>query len=278
MVISLTLILFFISLSQFNFSTMKPNLFSAIAILTFFVSFQCEAQFSYTRGWDLDPERNKQYEILLFTNVLAPTCELTYHQKDNPEAKRAFGDTKMKYHLGIGTGGSFRLGRLGDQSALMLNIGGLASYAKLTISNNDFKIKDIKPFEREFHYLKVTFPVSLDYISGGQAIPDKTIKNILGLGAGAAIIGGLNGIGGSAGNVQVSPFVKVEAGYFAGIAFKLRLTYLIGEQLWYEEFDATDVVPNKPPNHPHIYYKLATEGEFMLSLIIMPFSYTWEDY
>jgi hypothetical protein len=75
----------------------------------------------------------------------------------------------------------------------------------------------------------------------------------------------------------VAPYVKAEAGFFAGICWKLRLMYSYSR---INLFDANKSIPSLTSNqYPATDgpFGFATTSNFMVSLILMPFSAKWPE-
>jgi hypothetical protein len=118
--------------------------------------------------------------------------------------------------------------------------------------------------------------LGFDYRIGGDALLDKHTRTMFNIGAG--ISPGMYGSdyapipGGENGGFTVQPYLKAEAGFFLGIAFKVRADLLLGKGKYFnasgEDGDTRlDVTATSP-----------IRG-IRLGLAIMPYSWDWDgDY
>ncbi len=81
-------------------------------------------------------------------------------------------------------------------------------------------------------------------------------------------------------NFGVTPYAKIEGGFFMGWCIKLRLMYTYGKV---NLFDANTAIPSanasNNPLHPMTDgpFGFSTNSNFMVSLILMPFSGKWPE-
>ncbi len=261
--------------------------------LTFIYAFLCisqaaSAQFynSYTppmmqhnfSHWEIDPYKNRFNEIGLLAGIGAPMCKAYYYISDNKGGAReksvtARAKTSMNYGLLVGTG--IHLAKLNEDKSLALNLGVTMLFSRTSISNSELNIKNGTDFKEEIDLLRSGIPISIDYKSGAEAASDKYLKSMFAMGAGIAPKFVSEGFFGGYAIPSLSPFIKVEAGYFLGVAFKIRAMYYFGEQVWYDSYFLDRISDDELPMYGATY-KLYTKGEFQLSLIIMPYSGSWE--
>lgn len=273
---------------------MKKYLFALLAMMSFLHPVNTSAQFSDHNAWaqwkmnenammrggfmNIDPYKSRFNEIGILAGIGAPMCKAYYYISDNRGGVReksvtARAKTSLNYGISIGTGA--HLAKLGENKSLAFNFGVIMLFSKVSISNNELKIKNGTGFKEELELLRSGIPISLDYKSGAEAASDKYLKSMFTMGAGIAPRFISEGFLGGYAIPSLSPFLKVEAGYYLGVAFKLRAMYFFGEQLWMDSYFLDAVTSDELPAYG-ASYRLSTQGEFQLSLIIMPYSGSWE--
>lgn len=224
-----------------------------------------------------DPYKNRFNEIGVILGMSAPDCEVYYSYDDdkgNPVEKKVYGDPKKKFDFGLLIGTGIHLTKLSDKSSLGLNVGVTMNWTKIVLSNEQFKLKDINPFNEEIELLRSSIPISIDYKSGAEAVSDKYLKSMFAFGVGISPQLISYSFWGGYADPALSPFLKVEAGYYLGVAFKIRVLYFIGNQYWDEQLLKTNFTNT---NGGRAYYKLSSAGEVRVALIVMPYSGTWDD-
>ncbi len=78
-------------------------------------------------------------------------------------------------------------------------------------------------------------------------------------------------------NFGVTPYAKIEGGFFLGWCIKVRLMYTMGRV---NLFDANNAIPSTTnPNHPITDgpFGFTSTSNFMVSLVLMPFSGKWPE-
>lgn len=114
--------------------------------------------------------------------------------------------------------------------------------------------------------IEMALPVGADFKYGSDALMDKNEKLCYSFGAGVYPSMDLTvyrEVGGF--NFHVRPYVKAEAGIFAGICMKLRLTYIMGniDYFSYGHSNPGDVESTT----------FTSKGTAVVSLVLMPFSW-----
>ena len=122
---------------------------------------------------------------------------------------------------------------------------------------------------------QISLPLGVEWKVGTDAIKSKRLTFGATLGAGVipqfniTALEGVknfdNGYGWGC-----TPYVKFDWAIFGGICWKLRLMYTYGKV---NLIDVNRLVPNLTDGP----FGVASNGNFMASLIIMPFSYRWEE-
>ena len=73
--------------------------------------------------------------------------------------------------------------------------------------------------------------------------------------------------------LSATPYISFEAGLFKGICWKLRFTYTFGKMSLIKD----GYNWHKPEPYGVSDFSLKSKSVFMVSLILMPFSYDWPD-
>lgn len=170
-------------------------------------------------------------------------------------------------------GYSYPMAKLSEKSVLAITVD--VSYAAFKGDNFSIKLSQNRSFSTMS--IKMTgLPVSIDYKSGTDAVFDKQYRFMYTFGIGFQPT--LTQVDDDD-MFKIYPFVKAEAGIFAGIAFKVRATLTIAGIRDYYEDREDNGLPNVPQDLKLNYSSsLTTEPQLNLSLIIMPFSFLWEKY
>lgn len=273
---------------------MKKCLFALSVVMSFLHPDNTYAQFSDHNAWaqwkmnenammrggfmNVDPYKSRFNEIGIIAGIGAPTCKAYYYISDNKggvREKSVTAKAKMSMNYGLSIGSGIQLAKLSDNKSLALNIAATFIYSKASISNNELAIKNGTDFKEEVELFRSGLPISVDYKSGAEAASDKYLKSMFAMGAGIAPRFVSDEFTGGYAIPSMAPFLKVEAGYFLGVAFKIRAMYYFGEQVWYDSYFSDAISNDALPNY-WATYKLYSKGEFQLSLIVMPYSDSWE--
>lgn len=116
--------------------------------------------------------------------------------------------------------------------------------------------------------VELALPVGVDYKYGCDALKDKSRKFCASFGAGVYPSGSVTVFKDNGGFAfRARPYVRGEIGFFAGICFKVRGTYVLGKTNYINYEDSG------------VGYETSTTfkstGTLALSLILMPFSWKW---
>ena len=121
--------------------------------------------------------------------------------------------------------------------------------------------------------VQMALPIGLDFKFGADALQVKTYRFCGTLGAGAYPSYALSTVTGSPISIDpvfaFAPYVKAEVGIYAGICMKVRALYAIGDL---EYMSAKETADNSSPTT-----KLTGKSNLAISLLIMPFSYKWQE-
>ena len=116
--------------------------------------------------------------------------------------------------------------------------------------------------------VEMALPVGIDYKTGCDANFDRSKRSCASFGAGVYPTFGATAYNGSSAFAfHARPYLKAEAGFFAGICFKLRATYVPGA-IDYINYSSTI------PGHDE-GTSFRSRGTLNLSLILMPTSFKW---
>ncbi len=168
----------------------------------------------------------------------------------------------------IAVGDYFPLAIISDNSMLVCNIELMGSYSKLTYDTVYFA--DSGKLSQSFETFRAGIPISIEYRAGGDVTLNKnsTMMFTIGGGVNVGIIRSLDDR--KVMPYKATPFIKLEMGAFAGLAFKARLVYNFGNS-YYAKNENQNVLGND-------YVSSAYRGTngISFSIVIMPFSYKWE--
>ena len=116
--------------------------------------------------------------------------------------------------------------------------------------------------------VEMALPVGADYKIGCDALFDKTKRSCFSFGTGVYPSFGVTVFQGNGGfQFHARPFLKAEAGFFAGICFKARVIYIPGGM------DYFNIEDNRSGYYESSVFK--SKGTLNLSLVIMPMSWKW---
>jgi hypothetical protein len=162
---------------------------------------------------------------------------------------------------------TFPLAKVSDKSAFTLDIG--FSYTAFTLKYDSVIVHDGKVQTEELPVSIMSLPISFDFKTGGEATLSKENRLLFTGGIGIApsyIMADIN----PEAAIKAMPFVKLEAGFFLGIAFKLRGLAYFGNAHYIDDDGMKAVVPGVTSRVSSGSYG------YTISLGIMPFSYKWK--
>lgn len=179
--------------------------------------------------------------------------------------------TKAAYGVTLGT--YFPLSRMGNSSSLTLDVNyvynmmlwqGIGGGFYQTVAGWDFSGITVQ----------MGLPVGLSYKMGADAVLDKTKHFCAGFGAGVLPAYSLTSFEEGVGaNFGVSPYVKLEAGFFAGICMKVRLLHSFGNVPLIEKDKGFGGMYDSYLSN----FSLSGKSNTMISIVLMPFSWGWPD-
>jgi hypothetical protein len=227
------------------------------------------------------PRGPKSIEVGL--SYASASADFKYVAQSYNEFTGRLIDTSFTQHAvsKFGYGGSvgyyWPIIRLGGRSRLTLNatfmynayiwdndaLNYSATYSNIVVANQPDLVTGAT--------IEEALPIGIDYKYGCDAIMNKGEKLCASFGAGifpsmdATIYHGTNDL-----KFHARPYLKAEAGLFAGICMKLRLTYIMGNVAYF------DYGKDDPGNVEHGTFK--STGTAVLSLILMPMSWKFGSY
>jgi hypothetical protein len=172
--------------------------------------------------------------------------------------------------LHVGT--FFPIALMGDNSAIALNMELMFSYAEF--GYDSVVIHPELVYKKRVPYIIAGVPISVDFKTGCDISMSKKRRTMFALGAGVvpclSTPAAANRVTQSSPPVALVPFVKLEAGMFAGLAFKVRATaYLKGG------IDVSRTEKNLYFIPDELKVNVQSGYGYHFSVIIMPFSYGW---
>lgn len=277
--------------------------FKSLFIVLFVMPFSLQAQwFNFAANGMNQSDEPKWYSMsrleLCVSYPVSQGFLDTKYQIIDPDSKEVV-NKKRTISLGTSTGYgygiamSFPLTAMGKKSSLAISSAFMVSVTKFkSVGLVDLRY-DLS-YEDDYSYSKVYLPVSLDLKFGGDALYDRGTKYMFNLGIGAYpyLTSGYSlypefysEITGNVMSGGIKPFAKVEAGFFAGIAFKLRMMYTLSPVVIDGgSISQVQTIKTGQGAKPEDYISANVDSEFALSespdliltLCIMPFSRKWQ--
>lgn len=275
----------------------KPTIKMAVAILSIFVSMNAKAQgnmilhnMHQNRYMMADMEMSEELrKSSTHTEVFGALCiapmfiEGKYNYVDGTDVrtKRFTNQIPLTTSYTIAVGTYAPMAYYGERSSLGLtfNINITTVQGKegmqIPVNAGDTLTK--------LAVQTVGLPISLDYKVGCDAIFNRIYPGMYSIGVGvhpmvASVETNLYDI--KALPIKVSPFIKAEAGFYLGVAVKVRVMYTFLSNL--KSYDGTIPANNdyvfKGGNSAQYSGKLTTSGFLSVGLVINPFAAMWDKY
>ncbi|GAA4467642.1 hypothetical protein GCM10023093_23870 [Nemorincola caseinilytica] len=124
--------------------------------------------------------------------------------------------------------------------------------------------------------MQFALPIGVDYKVGNDAILTQRLPLGMSIGAGIypqitlSTLSGVSGYKSQWGN-SIWPYAKLDLSVFTGFCWKIRLMYTAGNMNLLDQNTALAAYNQGP-------FTISSSGQFMASLIIMPFSGKWSEY
>lgn len=229
------------------------------------------------RGW-------QRVSIGFGIPIISGTTTYNYTQTDfngDLGAKSTEGNVKLKTGLTINGGTFVPLMLLSEKLQLVINMEAMASLGlintdSVTLENVDTKASIESPF------IMLGLPVGMDIISGSHMSLNKNDRFMWGIGAGVnpALVYPTPSNDPA---FAVIPYAKVELGFFAGVAFKLRGTAYFGSNKGSETnnyysstYDGNGNLTNIVSSQ--VVSNITYNYGFTLTLNVMLLSWGWSDF
>ncbi len=203
------------------------------------------------------------------------TAEFSYQAKKYDEGTGLLTDTTFNKHLtssggfGAFVGYYFPVLKLAEKSRLALSIGYMYNFYLWDGNFFNYSMLSDTLTSKDFTQgatLEYGLPIGFDYKWGSDAIFSKNEKLCYSFGAGVYPTMGVTIYRDAGGfNFNARPYLRAEAGIFAGICIKLRVTYMPGK------IDYIKYSIDQPGNHEMT--KFTSTGTTMFSLVLMPMSW-----
>lgn len=189
--------------------------------------------------------------------------EVTYSRKLKPRV------------IGFNAGSYVPLGSMGSKSCLAFDWGFTATLLK----DNTGEVRTRTPLKQGVYQSTILYwdfgaPLCLDYKYGGEAIYDKSEAFSFTFGAGlqpSLASGSIAGTGNLVGSV--SPLVKAEIGFFAGLQWKIKASYIYRSGVIYKAKNGDPGMESQPESS---VITLTTTPSFNVGISFMPFSHDWD--
>jgi len=184
--------------------------------------------------------------------------------------------------IGAQIGFTAPLTRIGGKCILALGIGyqyNMYTWDYKTPSLSSYKdengnvVYDLSALPMSGVSLQMGLPLSADFKFGNDAFLRKNTRWGCTFGAGVFPVGALTADIDNAGfGFGAAPFVKAEVSFFAGICFKLRGQYAAGYLPFYDSKNSLSAFTDYT-----VKSSLTGKQQVTFSLIVMPFSFAWQE-
>lgn len=160
---------------------------------------------------------------------------------------------------------SFPVARISERSGFNIEVG--FSYTGFTFTHDTIRVPDGKVLKQDLPVSIISAPISFDFKTGGESSLNKSDRVLFSAGIGVAP--SYLSAEGSESSIRAIPFAKLEAGFFAALAFKLRGMMYLGQANYINVNGEGATVPGITTQSSSGQYG------FMVGLSVMPFSYQW---
>jgi hypothetical protein len=258
----------------------KPIIFLALVLMAFPRTgvaqylFQVEPLFNYLS--DL-----KRYEIS--GNYNLPFATFNGVTRAVGPNNNFLGDsTGHRAQSGTGFGGSIGLsmpfkatGHISCWAVSLALMGNIYTWTDLNETLNGSTYTKVTP-TLSAGTTQIALPIGIEYKVGNDAILTKRLAFGTSLGAGLMPqfnMTTLSSVSGESAHYAFgcTPFVKAEGSFFIGFDLKVRITYSIGDIM------LTDINHAIATPMTDGAFRITSNGNLMLSLVIMPFSGGWRE-
>jgi hypothetical protein len=244
---------------------MKLKFYALACIMLYAAS--ASAQLPWTNGQrnteQKNPIKGKLYKRLSLgygMHFVNNTLDVTYSE-NSTTAKRTL-NIKGEESMAVFLSTFFELGRISDNSAIALDLGVAAN---MFTFRHDTLITKAGPVQQDIPITFLAVPISIDFKTGGEVTLNKEQRTVFSGGIGIAPSMIQNDIGS---RIGAAPFVKLEAGFLAGMVFKVRGMLYMGQARYIND----EALTSGP------YTSRKSSGPFGASvgIVIVPFAFGWE--
>lgn len=260
----------------------KPIVILACAMLA--APFSGSAQYKY----EVEPffsyfKEAKRYEIGF--NYVMPFGEFAGVTRVVNSSESFLGDTTTKRNItaASGIGGQIGLslpvkatGHISCFAASFHIMGNMFAWEGLNPTQKpDGTVNPVKSGSVDATTIQISIPIGFDWKAGNDAILSRRLPFGTTMGVGAMPQVTMTSLG--TGNIDskmsfgCTPYAKAELSIFAGLDFKLRAMYSIGNITL---IDVNKAIPGSTDGP----FKITSTSNLILSLIIMPFSGSWHEH
>ncbi|HRO43053.1 MAG TPA: hypothetical protein PL009_09475 [Flavipsychrobacter sp.] len=236
---------------------------------------------SYIYGDAVSTMRKKPFQRfsvgLTYVPVSATFSYRTVDENYEPDSMKSM-DIKGS-GFGVAYSMSIPVAHAGNNSLLAIGIGLNANWYLLK-SENQFVI-EVKEqnYTGKYSYtgsggggFMISVPVSLDLVSGGEATLDRSNPFSFTLGVGFIPFVSMGAMYEFVGAKASAPlYAKLELGFHAGINWKVRAAYLGKSPTSFSE-SRGDIFPQ----YGMVETNMKSNDQFMLSVLVQPFSFGWD--
>jgi hypothetical protein len=238
-----------------------------IVAVWLFAATSASAQMPYVTGQRIEKNDNrvhggwyKRLSLGYGMHFVHNTLDVTY--RENSELQRKTLNIKGEESMAVFLSTFFPLGYISERSAIALDVGATAS---MFTFRHDTLITRNGPAQADIPIMLAGLPISIDFKTGGEVTLNKEQRHVFSGGVGVAPAMIQNDVDM---RIGAAPFIKLEAGFLAGMVFKVRGMLYLGQGRYINDKDLT--------SGPWLTRK--SNGPFGASvgLVIVPFAFGWD--
>lgn len=183
------------------------------------------------------------------------------------------------FGFGVAYSMSIPVAHAGSKSLLAIGVGLNANWYLLSVKDKLSIQVQNQGYNGSYSYsggggggFMIGVPVSLDLVNGGEATLDRSTPFSFVLGVGFIPFVSMGAMYEFAGVKAAAPlYAKMELGFHAGINWKVRAAYIGKSPTSFSE-ERGDIFPQ----YGMLETKMESNDQFMLSVLVQPFSFGWE--
>lgn len=216
------------------------------------------------------------YEVGVFFSFADRNYTHVFDNVDFNGYNRGPASIKLKLKsrmLGFNAGTYTILAKLGATSAIAFDWGVTGIYSHST--TGDIIMPSGSKYLYSINYMQLGAPLLLDYKIGGEACYDKAEALSVTLGAGLQPALSFLALGSSTTTKGILvPMVKAELGFFAGIQWKIKASYVYQSGNLHRAVGGSSGLESAPETS---VYTISTTAPVNIGISFMPFSFDWEN-